>query len=107
MSVIDKKSIQSIRLLDDVIVIGWLNTWYQEDIEDLLSVIVSLSNDIEIVEKLIGADRESIRVIWQQQFYFVLHFDFYSQSCWIDGEDHHSSKNLPALLGDIMVDRDE
>ena len=107
MSVIDKERIDSIRLLDDVIVIHWQNTWYQEDIEDLLSVIVTLSNDFEIVEKLIGADRESMRVTWQQQFHFTLHFDFYSQSCWIDGEDNHSCKNLPALLKDLSVNRDE
>lgn len=101
MSVIGKESIQSIRLIDDVIVISWLVTWYQEDIEDLLTVVVSLSSDIEIVEKLMGADRESVRIIWNKQFHCILHFDFYSQSCWIEGEDSHGSNNLVTLFNEI------
>lgn len=101
MSVIGKESVQSIRLIDDVIAISWLTTWYQEDIEDLLTVVVSLSSNIEIVEKLMGADRESVRIICNKQFHYILHFDFYSQSCWIEGEDSYSSNNIVTLFNKI------
>jgi hypothetical protein len=51
---------------------------------------------VVIQDKIIGADRENIRFSWKD-CYFVLNFDYYSQSCWIEGQDSASTQELATL----------
>ena len=72
--------------------------WYQEDITWLSKQVFSLLPQVNIVETISGADRENIRLSWQGIYHFCLNFDYYSQSCWLEGEDEVSSEKLEILI---------
>ncbi len=70
--------------------------WYQENIETLIDILFSPIMPVTIQEKIIGADRENIRFSWAGH-HFVLNFEIYSQSCWIEGQDGQSTELLATL----------
>ncbi|KGJ92734.1 DUF3630 family protein [Colwellia psychrerythraea] len=70
--------------------------WYQENIETLIDILFSSIMPVTIQEKIIGADRENIRFSWAGH-HFVLNFEIYSQSCWIEGQDGQSTELLATL----------
>ncbi|TMM45624.1 DUF3630 family protein [Colwellia ponticola] len=76
------------------------NEWCQEDISVLTTLLFHNINVISIQEKIIGADRENIRFSWEN-YAFVLSFDCYSQSCWIEGQDDTSTAQLKVLCSVI------
>lgn len=65
--------------------INFTNNWYQEDVSQLTTDILSALTGHHILETISGADRENCRFEWQQE-YFMLNFECYSQSCWIENE---------------------
>lgn len=71
--------------------------WHQEDVKSFYESLFSLVENIVIKEVISGADRENIRFLWQQRYDFVLNFDCYSQSCWLEAENEFSERQLLAL----------
>lgn len=90
------KNIKSLTYQDDFLSILFNVEWYQEDISVLQGLILLPLTGHKIQETNIGADREDIRFIWNEN-YFVLNFDCYSQSCWIEAQDDSSKSYLLAL----------
>lgn len=91
-----RKNIESLTYQVDHVNVNFKNSWYQEDIEVLVELLFSPIMPVTIQEKTIGADRENIRFSWADS-YFVLNFDYYSQSCWIEGQDDTSTRKLSNL----------
>ena len=76
--------------------IVWPDNWYQEDIDLLSDYLLNQLSGHKILEKTPGADRESIRFSWQKA-QFTIHFDYYSQSCWLEGLNRQDNLYLPYL----------
>ena len=90
------QSLESLTYQVDHLNVTFKNDWYQENIAVLIDLLFLPIMPIAIQEKIIGADRENIRFSWDDN-YFVLNFDYYSQSCWIEGQDS-TSTDLLAIL---------
>ena len=65
--------------------INFIDRWHQEDIKSLTSFILNHLKAHHVIEVISGADREYCRFEWQKD-YFVLNFECYSESCWIENE---------------------
>ena len=94
------QSIKSLTYQVDHLSIYFENEWYQENIEALITLLLSPIMPVTIQEKIIGADRENIRFSWQN-YYFVLNFDCYSQSCWLEGQGSKSTEYLAHLYAEL------
>lgn len=90
------QSLQALTYQVDHLNVIFKNDWYQEDINELIALLFLPIQPIVVKDKIIGADRENIRFSWHD-YYFVLNFDYYSQSCWIEGQDGASSQELTTL----------
>ncbi len=90
--------IDSIQLIERAIVVNLKNNWFQEDISQIQQVLLALDDSVEVKEKIIGADRETVRFVWQSQYYYLLNFDCYSQSCWFEPQDELSQNHLQKLF---------
>jgi hypothetical protein len=90
------QSIESLTYQDDYLNVKFNNDWYQDNISQLIELLFPPINPIIIQEKIIGADRENIRFSWND-CYFVLNFEYYSQSCWIEGQNNNSLQPLMDL----------
>ncbi len=93
-----KQLITSIYQEEDVIIITFEGMWYQEDTPHLQQRIFDLLGSIQVQEKIMGADRECTRFLWQKTFCLLLHFDYYSQSCWFESQEVYNEKPLAQLL---------
>ncbi len=93
-----KHLITSIYQEEDVIIITFEGMWYQEDTPHLQQRIFDLLGSIQVQEKIMGADRECTRFLWQKTFCLLLHFDYYSQSCWFESQEVYNEKPLAQLL---------
>jgi hypothetical protein len=94
-----KLPIQNIMLIEnnhEYIDIRFSTDWYQENINDLIELLFDPIMPLNIQERIIGADRVNVRFEWQQH-HFVVNFEFYSQSCWIEGQDELSKQYLLTL----------
>lgn len=90
-------SLKSVELIEDnTLFFIFTKTWFQEDIVELIDIIFSRVPDQVIVEHIKGADREDVRFNWKNTHY-ILHFDYYSQSCWVDIESSAASSSMSAL----------
>ena len=96
-----KLAITSVKIESQHVGISFDDIWYQEDIDVIQQSLLTIVKETKVVEKILGADRENIRFIWKNQYHFVLNFDCYSQSCWLEAEDDLSSKNLLSLAEQI------
>lgn len=92
-----KQEIVSIQQEGDCVVFNFVSSWYQEDIMSLSTKIFESLPTIKIIEKIEGADRVNIRFLWLEKYCFSLNFDYYSQSCWVEGEDDSSKMQLNKL----------
>jgi hypothetical protein len=97
------QTIESVKKLPDILTISFQNVWFQEDIELLTKLVFTPLVTVNIQEKILGADRENIRFIWQDHC-FILNFDCYSQSCWLEGQDSQSSQFLVLLYEALKHD---
>ena len=70
--------------------------WYLEDISRLSEQIYANIPDSRAIETVTGADREYFRFEWQQQIY-ILQFECYGQSCWIEAEYEQGQKVIKQL----------
>jgi len=89
-------TIHLISTIDNQITITFNTEWFQEDISTLSQLILSKIFHHQLKEKIIGADRENLRFTWQASE-FLLNFDYYSQSCWVNAHDEVSQMTIPAL----------
>ena len=96
-------TIQSINYEDDHISIFFDRDWFQEDIVTLRQLILDQISNHQIREIIEGADRENIRFIWLHTD-FILNFDYYSQSCWINTHDEISVPKIQRLF-DLLIKR--
>lgn len=82
----EKWSLKTADIIDDeTLLLVFEQAWFQDDIEELAKVILSKIDKFSIIEHAKGADRESVRFNWHGDI-CVLHFEFYSQSCWFEAE---------------------
>lgn len=89
--------IKSIHLVDVTISIIFDDNWFQEDIMMLQQLLLNNINNVNIKEVIQGADRQSIRFSWLNAE-FILHFDYYSQSCWFSAYDESTINKIHDLL---------
>ena len=94
-------AIQSINYIDLKITVLFDQHWFQEDIINLQKLLLKNIPEHNIKEVIQGADRENIRFQWQDAE-FILHFDYYSQSCWFSAQDEISTPKIQALFNIIM-----
>ncbi len=97
-----EKNIKTVVKFSELLTISFDDNWFQEDIETLIELVFKPLMPVNIQEKILGADRENIRFTWRQH-YFILNFDYYSQSCWIEGQDDKSNEHLDALYEELKV----
>ena len=90
------QSLESLTYQEDHLNVKFKKDWYQDNISQLIDLLFFPINPVVIQEKIIGADRENIRFSWND-CYFVLNFEYYSQSCWIEGQDSVNSQQLTDL----------
>ncbi|WP_077339755.1 DUF3630 family protein [Pseudocolwellia agarivorans] len=94
MAITETLKISSVELVNQTsLQITFVAGWYQEDIPLLTSLVLSLLKDHYLIETTQGADREYTRFKWQDD-YFILNFECYSESCWIENE---TKTNTPLL----------
>lgn len=96
----NKNPIQSIYHDNEHITVIFTQTWFQEDITLLSQSLLTQIPDHQIKEIIQGADRENIRFTWLQSE-FILHFDYYSQSCWFSALDESSISAIPYLFNQL------
>ena len=75
--------------------------WYQEDIQLLSELIFQTLTTVNVNSSVVGADREDIHFHWQGIFY-ILYFESYSQSCWIEAELVDEGESLSKVF-DLLV----
>jgi len=80
--------------------IFWESYWYQEDVDGLTVILIKHLEGAEITERIIGADRINVRFSYKYR-YFVLNFEYYSQSCWIEAEDGPSEAFIAKIAQNI------
>lgn len=68
-----------------ILLLSFDRYWDQDDIKQLKNHIITSLKTAEIIEVITGADRENTRFIWNK-LNFMLNFECYSQSCWIEAE---------------------
>ena len=93
----NKPLLASISLINEnSLQLVFAKNWYQEDINALTTLILNSFEDHQVIETISGADREYCRFEWQKN-YFIINFECYSESCWIE---HETTPNI-ALLNSI------
>lgn len=91
----------SINLHNQILEIQFQQDWYQEDIAKLQQTLLEHVKDITIIESVLGADREYFRLLYQENN-LVLHFDYYSQSCWFELENGDNTVILETLHQQLL-----
>lgn len=76
--------------------ITFAQEWQQEDIAWLLKLINQTLHNVQTIEHIVGADREAYRQQWQNN-HFIVNFDVYSQSCWLEMEIAAESEKLKVI----------
>lgn len=64
-----------------------------EDIDELANQVIGLFTHNKVVEVIPGADRMNYRIYWRENNY-VINFEVYSQSCWLEVETSITSEPL-------------
>jgi len=93
---LSKQSIKLIEKHPAYLNISFSTKWYLEDINDLIELLFRPIMPLNIQESILGVDRENIRFEWYQHR-FVVNFESYSQSCWVEGQDEQSKAYLLTL----------
>jgi len=83
-----------------VITITFANNWRENDIPAISEVILAKLTNVQYGEQIIGADRVTLQFYWQQPW--LLHFELYSQSIWLEPAYDDSSK-LSDLMHNLTV----
>ncbi len=77
--------------------ISFNNDWYQENISNLSEFIFEKLDHCQITEEVLGADMKYYRFVYNEH-QFILHFECYSQSCWIEKEVDNDQSIMDLLL---------
>jgi len=102
MFLINEPLIKEVQVQENsVVIIIWQQHWQQEDIDNLVSIIFHNLESIKITESVVGADRHYCRFHYQSRHY-VLHFECYSQSCWLEAEDELSNVFISQIAKNIL-----
>ena len=91
-----KSAIKSVEFNNESISILFHNVWSQEQISTVVPLIFNALVNVETLELQHGADCGLIRLKWNNTI-FILQFDCYSQSCWIDVESFIDIEQLRKL----------
>ncbi|KGJ98049.1 DUF3630 family protein [Thalassotalea sp. ND16A] len=90
-------NVSKCQLTDDALVLINFNfNWHQDDIRDLATNVFSLLPEHRIIEHIVGADREYYRFKFLSE-YLILHFESYSNSCWLEAEDQLENPALAII----------
>ncbi|NMP16968.1 DUF3630 family protein [Thalassotalea sp. Y01] len=73
------------------------NQWDQEQALSLSQEILAKLGQHQVIETIAGADRFDCRFRFAEQD-FVLHFEHYSESCWIEADDEFNELGIAPLL---------
>jgi len=65
------------------IAINFNRDWSQEDVAQLSRELLDKLGEIKVIEHAQGADLETLHFLYLDQE-FLLSFEFYGQSCWIE-----------------------
>jgi hypothetical protein len=87
-----------------VISIVGAQQWHDDDIPEITNHLLNLLENADLIERCDGADSALYRFCWQQHRW-LLHFDYYSQSIWLESESALSSSNeqvLATLLNSLI-----
>jgi len=98
-------AIQSINLVNNQITVLFNQHWFQEDITKLRQLLLNNVSNLCIKEIIIGADLENFRFHWLDNE-FILNFDYYSQSCWIETQAAHSLTKIQTLFTLLLQDNE-
>jgi hypothetical protein len=90
-------AIQSFNLTDEIITICFEQDWFQDEISELRQLLLNKIPNHEVKEIIHGADRENIRFKWQNTV-FIMNFDYYSQSCWLNAQDEIGTSKIQPLF---------
>lgn len=78
--------------------ISFNDGWYQDHIIELSKLLFDKLEYCQLTERVCGADKEYYRFV-RLKHSFVVHFECYGQSCWIENEVESSSNdNLLVML---------
>lgn len=69
----------------ETITLTYSSKWSDEDIPTMAQNFLENIAESKIVESTLGADRAYFRFDWKD-YPFILHYEIYSQSCWIEAE---------------------
>lgn len=83
-------------LTEAVIVFEYINNWHEGNVEQTLSNLAHDYDDLALLETVIGADRQSVRIEWQQ-YQYTLHIEHYSESVWLEPLDEQAQAKLSTL----------
>ena len=93
--------IDNICLIENTtILINFSQGWDQDDSELLSKLVLATIKNAKLVEQTQGADRHYFRFMFDNN-YFLLHFEHYSYSCWIEAEDAVSALHIVDLYKQI------
>ncbi|MDN3652972.1 DUF3630 family protein [Thalassotalea ponticola] len=83
------------------VAITFTDDWQIEQTEDLAKHILSYLDEHQVLEKVIGADRFDCRFRFLQCD-FVLHFEHYSESCWIEAQDRFNQRGVQDIVAALI-----
>lgn len=93
--------IESFTLLETgTINVSFNDEWYLEQTPSLAELILATIDDVRLIETVNGADREYFRFEWKNHV-FILQFECYGQSSWLEAEDELSQALIPDLFSAI------
>ncbi|WNC68378.1 DUF3630 family protein [Thalassotalea nanhaiensis] len=78
---------------DNLLLIVFTKQWDLDDINFLSECVFKQLPDYQLKERVQGADREYFRFTYNNA-YLILHFESYSESCWIEPEDQLENQQL-------------
>ena len=87
-------------LHQDYISFEFEQSFEQEDIAQLNAKLVTHFPQAQVLETYLGADRVSYRMQVHEQ-YWVIHYEVYSQSCWLESEYETTEVELKSLYFSI------
>ncbi|WP_181901784.1 DUF3630 family protein [Thalassotalea euphylliae] len=96
--------VSAVFLRDDHLDIRFDGEFDEEDFDIATEVVLSQLTQVSILEKIPGADRHNVRFRAQvaEDFgYFVLNFEVYSQSCWLEPESIDEQPLLELICGSL------
>lgn len=91
---------------DDHLDIRFNRDFDEEDFECLTQLVLAQLAQVTILEKIPGADRHNVRFraqVAQEYGYFIVNFEVYSQSCWLEAESDGEQVLLPFICQALLA----